>query len=65
MRYQQQEVPMLVLTRHKNEQIRIGDDIIVRVCDVNRGQVKIGIDAPPHVTVHREEIYQRVKEAQS
>ena len=53
---------MLIITRKLGENIRIGDDIRVVVLDIKGGQVKLGIDAPPHVSVHREEIYDRIRE---
>ena len=54
---------MLVLTRRPGENIRIGQDIVVTVLKVAPGQVKIGIEAPPQVVVHREEIFERIQEA--
>jgi carbon storage regulator len=54
---------MLVLSRRLGENIRIGDDIKVIVLDVKGGQVKLGVEAPLCVTVHRQEIYQRIQEA--
>ena len=53
---------MLVLTRKVGESIRIGDDIAVRVLDIQRGQVRFAIDAPREIPVHREEIYKVVQE---
>jgi carbon storage regulator len=53
---------MLILTRKLGENIRIGDKIKITVLDVKGGQVKLGIDAPPHIAVHREEIYQKIRE---
>jgi carbon storage regulator len=53
---------MLVLTRKLGENIRIGDSIKITVLEVRSGQVKLGIDAPPEVKVHREEIYARIQE---
>lgn len=47
---------MLVLTRRTNEDIVIGDDILVRVCKVRNGVVKLGIVAPKHVNVVRSEL---------
>ena len=52
---------MLVLTRKAGESIRIGDEISVHVIEIQRGQVKVAIDAPRDVTVHREEIYELVQ----
>ncbi|MBM3316956.1 MAG: carbon storage regulator CsrA [Candidatus Eisenbacteria bacterium] len=53
---------MLILTRKLGENIRIGDKIKVTILDIKGGQVKLGIDAPPEVAVHREEIYERIRE---
>jgi carbon storage regulator len=52
---------MLVLSRCAGDVVFIGDDIQVRVISVTGGQVKIGIAAPAHVPVHREEIYRRLQ----
>jgi len=51
---------MLVLTRKKEESIRIGDDITIKIVDIDNRQVKLGIDAPKRVAVNREEIYQKI-----
>lgn len=53
---------MLILTRKLGENIRIGDKIRIVILDIKGGQVKLGIDAPPNVAVHREEIYERIRE---
>lgn len=50
---------MLVLTRKIGESIIIGDDVTVRIMDVSRGSVRLGIDAPPEVIVDREEIREK------
>jgi carbon storage regulator len=47
---------MLVLSRKVNEKIMIGDDVVVTVVKIDRNQVRIGISAPGHVPVYREEI---------
>lgn len=49
---------MLILTRKEGQQIRIGDDIVITLLGVRGNQYKIGIDAPRHVSVDREEIHQ-------
>ena len=54
---------MLVLGRKEGESIRIGDEIVVTVVSCSSGQVRIGIDAPARVAVHREEIYDSVAAA--
>ena len=53
---------MLILTRKLGENIRIGDRIKIIILDVKWGQLKLGIDAPPNVAVHREEIYERIRD---
>ena len=53
---------MLILTRKSGERIRIGDDVTITVLRVDSGQVRIGVEAPREVPVHREEIYQKIGE---
>lgn len=48
---------MLVLSRRRGESIIVGDDIEIRILEVHGNQVKIGIQAPTHHTVHRKEVY--------
>lgn len=52
---------MLVLTRKLGESIRIGDDIRITVVETDGRAVKLGIDAPRSVIVHREEVYERIQ----
>lgn len=55
---------MLILTRRVGETLIIGDDVKITVLGVRGHQVRIGIDAPRDVTVHREEIYARIQQEQ-
>lgn len=52
---------MLILTRRVGEALKIGDDVTITVLSVRGQQVRIGIDAPKHVSVDREEIYKKKK----
>lgn len=52
---------MLILSRRTGESILIGDDVTITILSVKGKQVRIGITAPPDVSVHREEIYQRIQ----
>jgi carbon storage regulator len=52
---------MLVLTRRTGEAIRVGHDVVVTIMGLKGNQVRLGIDAPKEVAVHREEIYKRIK----
>ena len=54
---------MLVLTRKTNESIVIRDDIVVTVVEIRHDRVRLGIDAPREVTVHRREVYEKIKES--
>ncbi len=53
---------MLILTRRVGEKITIGDDIVIAILDVKGRHVRVGIEAPPHTVIHREEVYQRILE---
>ena len=52
---------MLILTRRVGETLMVGDDVTVTVLGVKGNQVRIGVNAPKDVEVHREEIYQRIQ----
>jgi carbon storage regulator len=55
------EATVLIITRRVGERIMIGSDVSVTILGVQGGQVRIGIDAPRDVEVHREEVYERIK----
>ncbi|MHC4561304.1 MAG: carbon storage regulator CsrA [Planctomycetota bacterium] len=52
---------MLVLSRQRDESIIIGDDIVITIVDVRGDKVRLGISAPPHISVHRKEIYEAIQ----
>ena len=52
---------MLILTRRAGETVMVGSDVTITVLGVKGNQVRIGINAPKHIAVHREEIYERIQ----
>ncbi|ASV76448.1 Carbon storage regulator [Thermogutta terrifontis] len=52
---------MLVLSRQRDESIIIGDNIVVTVVDIRGDKVRLGIEAPPEVSVHRREVYEAIQ----
>lgn len=55
---------MLILTRKIGESLIIGDDVEITVLSVRGNQVKLGVNAPKEIAVHRQEIYERIKAAE-
>ncbi|MEK6590723.1 MAG: carbon storage regulator CsrA [Nitrospinota bacterium] len=53
---------MLILTRKSGESINIGDSIKITIIEIRGRQVRVGIDAPPEMVIHREEIYAKIME---
>jgi len=53
---------MLILSRKVNESLMIGDDVSVTVLSIKGGQIRIGISAPRDIAVHRQEIYERIRQ---
>jgi len=52
---------MLVLSRHRDESIMIGDDIVVTIVDIRGDKVRLGIDAPTAIPVHRQEVFEAIQ----
>lgn len=52
---------MLVLSRKKLEQIVIDDDIVITIVEIRGDKIRIGIEAPAHVPIHRQEVYQAIR----
>lgn len=52
---------MLVLSRHRDESIMIGDDIVVTIVDIRGDKVRLGIQAPSDIPVHRQEVYEAIQ----
>lgn len=59
------ENAMLVLSRQRDETIMIGDDVQVTVVDIRGEKVRLGITAPPHIPVHRKEVYEAIQREQA
>lgn len=53
---------MLILTRKKDESLMIGHDIVIKIVEIDEGKVRIGIEAPKHIEIHRKEVYDRIQE---
>ena len=58
---QEKESTMLVLSRHRDESIMIGDDVVVTIVDIRGDKVRLGIEAPTDIPVHRQEVYDAIK----
>ena len=56
---------MLVLSRRRDESIMIGEEITIKIVDVRGDKVRLGIDAPPSISVHREEVFQAIQNEQT
>ncbi|KPK81175.1 MAG: carbon storage regulator [Phycisphaerae bacterium SM23_33] len=52
---------MLVLSRQRDESIMIGDDVEITIVDIRGDKVRLGISAPPHIAVHRKEVYEAIR----
>jgi carbon storage regulator len=52
---------MLVLSRHRDESIMIGDEIVITIVDIRGDKVRLGIDAPQDIPVHRQEVYEAIQ----
>ena len=55
------EPAMLVLSRHRDESIMIGDNVMITIVDIRGDKVRLGIDAPQEIPVHRQEVYDAIK----
>jgi carbon storage regulator len=56
---------MLVLSRHRDESIMIGDNIVITVVDIRGDKVRLGIQAPTEIPVHRQEVYEAIQRERS
>jgi carbon storage regulator len=52
---------MLVLSRQRDEKIMIGNDVVITIVDIRGDRVRVGIDAPTEIPVHRREVYEAIK----
>lgn len=52
---------MLVLSRHRDESIMIGDNVMITIVDIRGDKVRLGIEAPQEIPVHRQEVYEAIK----
>ncbi len=52
---------MIVLSRHRDESIMIGDNVVITIVDIRGDKVRLGIDAPKEIPVHRQEVYEAIK----
>ena len=52
---------MLVLSRHRDESIMIGDDVVITIVDIRGDKVRLGIEAPQDIPVHRQGVYEAIK----
>jgi carbon storage regulator len=52
---------MLVLSRHRDESIMIGDNVVITIVDIRGDKVRLGIDAPKEIPVHRQEVYDAIR----
>ena len=56
---------MLILTRRVDESLKVGDDVTITVLGIKGGQIRIGISAPRNVAVHRQEVFERIRQERS
>lgn len=56
---------MLVLSRHRHESIMIGDDVVITIVDIRGDKVRLGIEAPQNISVHRQEVYEAIHRAKA
>lgn len=54
---------MLIISRKPGEKITIGDDTVITLVEIKENQVRLGIEAPRHISVHRQEVYDRIRRA--